>query len=56
MVNYNVLLRTKDMQRACSIAKAVSSRGGGLDCVEAMALQHNEGGLSAPKFCVVYCP
>ena len=45
VVNFNVLLRTKDMQGASSIAKAVSSRGGGLDCVEAMALQHEEGGL-----------
>ncbi|CAK0753391.1 hypothetical protein CVIRNUC_002217 [Coccomyxa viridis] len=43
VVNYNVLLLTKDMQSASSIAKALSSRGGGLACVEAMALQHEEG-------------
>lgn len=47
VVNYNVLLRTEDMQSACSIAKAVSSRGGGLNHVEAMALQHEEGGLQS---------
>ena len=51
VVNYNVLLRTKDMQGASSIAKAVSSRGGGLDCVEAMALQHEEGVLELCSQC-----
>ena len=57
VVNYNVLLRTKDMQGASSIAKALSSRGGGLACVEAMALQHEEGELDcAPSACVIYCP
>ena len=58
VVNYNVLLRTKDMQGASSIAKAVSSRGGGLDCVEAMALQHEEGvlALCSQCTCEMYCP
>ncbi len=43
VVNYNVLLRTQDMQACRSIAKAVSTRGGGLPAVEAMGLQHEEG-------------
>ena len=43
VVNYNVLLHTQDMQACRSIAKAVSTRGGGLPAVEAMALQHEEG-------------
>lgn len=43
VVNYNVLLRTQDMQACRSIAKAISTRGGGLPAVEAMGLQHEEG-------------
>ena len=43
MVNYNVLLHTQDMQACRSIAKAVSTRGGGLPAVEAMGLQHDGG-------------
>ena len=45
VVNYNVLLHTQDMQACRSIAKAVSTRGGGLPAVEAMGLQH-VGGMS----------
>ncbi|BDA46386.1 probable formimidoyltransferase-cyclodeaminase [Coccomyxa sp. Obi] len=44
VVNYNVLLKTDDMQLSRQIARAVSSRGGGLPSVEAMALPH-EGGV-----------
>lgn len=43
VVNYNVLLRTDDMPLSRQIARAISSRGGGLPSVEAMALPH-EGG------------
>ena len=43
VVNYNVLLRTQDMQACRSIAKAISTKGGGLPAVEAMGLQHEEG-------------
>lgn len=52
VVNYNVLLRTQNMAASRSIARAVSSRGGGLACVEAMALQHDKGGvLKSPTYC-----
>ena len=43
VVNYNVLLDTGDMALARRIARAVSSRGGGVACVEAMALPHTAG-------------
>lgn len=43
VVNYNVLLATRDLAAATRIAKAVSTRGGGLPAVEAMALPHAEG-------------
>lgn len=43
VVNYNVLLDTRDLKAASHIAKAVSARGGGLAAVEAMALSHAEG-------------
>lgn len=43
VVNYNVLLDTKDLKAAGRIAKAVSARGGGLAAVEAMALAHADG-------------
>ena len=45
VVNYNVLLHTEDMQACRSIAKAISTKGGGLPSVEAMALQHDKGKL-----------
>ena len=43
VVNYNVLLETEDLPLARQIARAVSGRGGGLSCVEAMALPHEQG-------------
>ena len=43
VVNHNVLLGTADMALARRIAAAVSSRGGGLSHVEAMALPHEAG-------------
>lgn len=43
VVNYNVLVDTRDLQAASRIAKAVSMRGGGLAAVEAMALSHADG-------------
>ncbi len=50
VVNYNVLLITDDMQLSRQIARAISSRGGGLPSVEAMALPHEGGnGLCSPK-------
>lgn len=45
VVNYNVLVHTEDMQACRSIAKAISTKGGGLPSVEAMALQHDKGKL-----------
>ena len=52
VVNYNVLLHTEDMQACRSIAKAISTKGGGLPSVEAMALQHDKGKL---LWCVTQC-
>ena len=43
LVNYNVTLETADLAVGRSVARAVSSRGGGLPGVEAMALRHGEG-------------
>mmetsp|Transcript_19759 Transcript_19759/g.37660 ORF Transcript_19759/g.37660 Transcript_19759/m.37660 type:complete len:297 (-) Transcript_19759:245-1135(-) len=42
VVNFNVALKTSDLQQARNIARAVSSRGGGLPSVEAMALPHSD--------------
>lgn len=53
VVNYNVLLRADDLQLARRIARAVSSRGGGLPCVEAMALPHDQGELLLPTCAAV---
>lgn len=46
VVNYNILLETEDLQLARQIARAISGRGGGLPCVEAMALPHDQGALA----------
>ena len=43
VVNHNVLLGTADMALARRVARAISSRGGGLSHVEAMALPHEAG-------------
>ena len=43
LVNYNVTLETADLAVGRSVARAVSSRGGGLPGVQAMALRHGEG-------------
>lgn len=43
VVNYNVMLKTEDMKLARRIARSISSRGGGLPAVEAMALPHQHG-------------
>ncbi|GLC34785.1 hypothetical protein PLESTB_001163800 [Pleodorina starrii] len=42
VVNYNVPLQDVDMEEAKWLARAVSTRGGGLPGVEAMALQHSD--------------
>ena len=47
VVNYNALLDTDAMDVARQIARAVSTRGGGLPCVEAMALPHKQGAYSS---------
>lgn len=41
--NYNVPLTTADVSVARRIARAVSERGGGLACVQAMGLAHGDG-------------
>lgn len=41
--NYNVPLATTDVSVARRIARAVSERGGGLACVQAMGLAHGDG-------------
>uniref|UniRef100_A0A804R405 glutamate formimidoyltransferase n=2 Tax=Zea mays TaxID=4577 RepID=A0A804R405_MAIZE len=41
--NYNVPLATADVSVARRIARAVSERGGGLACVQAMGLAHGDG-------------
>ncbi|WIA12498.1 hypothetical protein OEZ85_012531 [Tetradesmus obliquus] len=43
VVNFNVPLFTADRAAAAAVARAVSTRGGGLKGVEAMALQHGPG-------------
>ncbi|KAI3436723.1 hypothetical protein D9Q98_006138 [Chlorella vulgaris] len=43
IVNFNVLLLTDDMLAARAVARNVSERGGGLRCVQAMALRHSNG-------------
>lgn len=45
VANYNVPLRCDDLKLATRIAKAVSERGGGLPCVQAMALRHGHGSI-----------
>jgi glutamate formiminotransferase len=41
--NYNVPVRTADVDAARRIARAVSERGGGLASVQAMGLAHGDG-------------
>lgn len=43
VTNLNVPLATGDLAAARHIARAVSTRGGGLPHVEAMALPHTQG-------------
>lgn len=43
VVNYNVLLSTQDLQAGREVARGVSGRYGGLQGVEAMALEHQDG-------------
>ena len=43
IINFNVLLDTNNMTVSKRIARSVSQKGGGLEGVQAMALQHADG-------------
>lgn len=45
IVNYNMLLQGVSLKDAQQVARRLGERGGGLQCVEAMALLHDAGGV-----------